>query len=215
MSASSVKAAALLVLSAFHDVTAQDVVVTTAQATARTFREQAAVSCHRSINIERVTTTTAVGNAIKASGEAIASDMRFTTNTMVGCFASAGWVITLGGGSIPENGSVARLTMDIKLVGQTRVKQIIRAKDQTTPAAYDTIRAEAQVIIDATKAAKEANKSDATLLKAAQSIIDAAVKLDTTDEGTAVALALIAALTARYVDTTGDATGTTGLALVG
>jgi hypothetical protein len=207
MSQSSVKAAAVLVLSSFLDVSAQDGVVLAAQVSARDYRSQAAIATHNAINVQKITTTTAVAAALSGAGEEISKDMRFTVNSAVGYFATAGWVLTLGGeesddASIPENDTVARFMYDIKEVGQTRAKQIIRVKGQTTRGAYDLIRAEAQVIIDARKADKSASHGDAHYLRAASGPIGKALELVAAGQGTTdgleLAHALIAQLTAAY-----------------
>jgi hypothetical protein len=204
MSQSSVKAAALLVLSSFQDVASQDGVVLAAQVTARDYRSQAAIATHNAINVNKVTTTTAVAAALSGAGEEISKDMRFTVNTAVGYFATAGWVLTLGadtdgvGGDLPESDTVARFMWDVQKIGQTRAKAIIRVKGQTTLGAYETIRAEAQEKIDATKAESLAARDDAHYLKAAQGPIGKALELAGTDAGKSIAHALIAQLTAAY-----------------
>jgi hypothetical protein len=197
------KAAALLVTAVFLDTAAADDAVITAQNTARDFRSRAAVATHTAINIDRVTTTTAVSSALVATGEGIAKDMRFTVNSAVGYFATVGMLLLLtDGGTLPEDDSAARFMWDVKEVGQKWAKEVIRRADMTTGEAYAIIHAEAERLISERKAeaaaAKQAERTDLYYLQSAAGPIGKAVGMVKTEAGTDAAHALIAQLIAQY-----------------
>ena len=147
---------------------------------------------------QRSATTVAIADEVRAGLEThpqLAGGIAYTSNTMVGHFATTGELLSLSG-PLPEVAVVDRILMDIREVGQKVAKTLIRTSpDQAT--AYRRLRAAAQTIIDARGSRPIADK-DADFLEDARRLVARALTQPRSDKGKAIAQGLIATLVSAY-----------------